>query len=145
MVQMKKRFWQIKQKLQKFLQTFLTILVNCVIRLFKNFRALRVHEGKVHKVNRGSPIPQLDGENENFTELNFVSEFATDDIELTLRELFPDYVETHIISQVKIGGLRSAEHLCTVSIKFSSDQTFSWPDMVKDQAEVFKDLRMLLA
>ena len=65
---MKKRFWQIKQKLQKFLQTFLTILVNCVIRLFKNFRALRVHEGKVHKVNRGSPIPQLDGENENFTE-----------------------------------------------------------------------------
>ena len=115
---------------------------------FKNFRALRVHEGRVHKVNRGSPIPQLDGENENFTDsliYTFVSEFATDDIELTLRELFPDDVETHIISQVKIGGLRSAEHLCTVSIKFSSDQTLSWPDMVKDQAEVFKELRMLPA
>ena len=52
---------------------------------FKNFRALRVHEGRVHKANGGSPIPQLDGENENFPEgiiYTFVSEFPVFEIQI---------------------------------------------------------------
>ena len=86
---------------------------------FKNFRALRVHEGRVHKANGYSPIPQLDGETENVSEViiyTFVSDFATEDIEITLREIFPDDVETEIIARAKLGGMRSAEHLCTVSV-----------------------------
>ena len=78
---------------------------------FKNVRALRAHEGRVHKANGGSP--QLDGQNENVTDdliYTFVSDFATEDILITLKEIFTDDVKAELISCIKIGGLESADH-----------------------------------
>ena len=66
---------------------------------FDSIRALRTHQGRKHKV--GSPIPQLDGQSDNmgksFT-YTFVSEFALEDIQYTLREIFP-HVETNLLSR----------------------------------------------
>ena len=74
-----------------------------------------------------------------------MSDFATEDIEITLREIFPDDVDTELFARAKLGGIRSAEHLCTVSVKFCSDHRCSWPEMMNDQVDVFRDLRMLPA
>ena len=70
---------------------------------FNSVRALRAHKGRKHKASAVSPIPQLDGGSENFGNsftYTFVSEFALEDIEYTLREIFP-HVETNLISRVK--------------------------------------------
>ena len=99
----------------------------------------------MHRANGGFPIPQFDGENENVTEdviYTFVTDFATEDIQITLKEIFSNDVKAELISCIKLGGLRSADHLCTVHVKFSSDQRFTWPEMMKDQADVFKELKM---
>ena len=68
-----------------------------------------------------------------------MSDFARDDIELTLNEIFSE-MGTDFLFRVKIGGARSADHLCTDPIRCSSDQRFSWPEMSSDQALVFKEL-----
>ena len=99
----------------------------------------------MHKANGGSPIPQLDGQNENVTDdliYTFVSDFATEDILITLKEIFTDDVKAELISCLKIGGLRSSDHFCTVGLKLSSDKRFVWPEMMRDQADVFKELKM---
>ena len=110
---------------------------------FNSVRALRAHKGRKHKALVVSPIPQLDGASENFGNriiYTFVSEFAREDIEYTLREIFP-HVETNLISQVKIVRPRSADHLCTVEIIPPDLQNFSWPEMSTVQDEVIKDLQ----
>ena len=112
---------------------------------FKNLRALRAHEGRVHKTNGGSPIPQLDGQNENVADdliYTFVSDFATEDILITLKEIFTNDVKAELISCIKIGGLRRADYFCAVGLKLSSDKRFVWPEMMRDQADVFKELKM---
>ena len=87
-----------------------------------------MHEGRAHKANGDSPIPQLDGQHENVTDgkiYTFVSDFAFEDIELTLKEIFSED-GTEFISRVKIGGQRSADPYYTVRIKLSyDDQRFS--------------------
>ena len=70
----------------------------------------------------------------------FVSEFALEDIEYTLRELFPK-VETNLLSRVKLVGPWSADHLCTLEINLPDSQNFSWPQMSRVQAEVCKDIQ----
>jgi len=94
----------------------------------KNLRGINVHEGRAQKANGGSPIPQLDGQHENVTDgkiYTFVSDFAFEDIELTLKEIFSED-GTEFISRVKIGGQRSADPYYTVRIKLSyDDQRFS--------------------
>ena len=92
-------------------------------------------------------IPQLDGEPamlDEFLTYTFVSEFAREDIDYTLREIFPVEMEAKLTSRVKAPhyGPRSADHLCSVQIKLPDDQRFSWPEMMADQAEVFKDLAL---
>ena len=69
----------------------------------------------------------------------FVSEFALEDIEYTVREIFPE-VETNLLSRVKLIGPWSADHLCTLEINLSSEN-FSWPELSRCQAEVLKDIQ----
>ena len=111
---------------------------------FNSLRALRAHVGKQHKVT-GSPIPQFDGMENSEVEntFTFVSEFHVEDIEYTIKEIFPGEVETRLTSRVRIGGLRSADHLCTLQIKLPPDRKeFLWPTMTPSQAEVFKEIVM---
>ena len=73
----------------------------------------------------------------------FVSEFHKEDIEYTLKEIFPSEIETLLTSRVRIGGLRSADHLCTLQIKLPPDRKkIVWPTMTPSQAEVFKNIVM---
>ena len=112
-------------------------------KTFNSVRALRAHQGRTHKAT-GSPIPQLDGESElleNCVTYTFVSEYALDDIEYTLREIFPEEVKTNLVSRVKTMGPWNADHFCTVQIELPVPVHFSWPVMIRDQAEVFKDLQ----
>ena len=53
-----------------------------------SLRAVRIHEGKKHKVT-GSPLPQVDGVHDEEVLYTFVSDFHKDDIEYTMDELFP--------------------------------------------------------
>ena len=72
----------------------------------------------------------------------FVSDFAKEDIEITLREIFPEEIETKLILQEKITGPWSGDHLCSVQVKLPDARMFSWPKMLADQAQVFKDIKM---
>ena len=108
---------------------------------FNSNRALRTHEGRMHKI--GTHIPQLDGQLENLENsvtYTFVSEFAVEDIQYTLREIFP-HVETNLLARVKLIGPWSADHLCTVEILLPDAQNFSWPEMSRVQAEVLMNIQ----
>ena len=118
---------------------------NCDLcdRQFSSLRALRTHQARMHKASAVSPIPQIDGGGEdlgNNVTFTFVSEFALEDIEYTVREIFPD-VETNLLSRVKLIGPWSADHLCTLEINHSVLENFSWPEMSRVQVEVIKDIQ----
>ena len=117
---------------------------NCDLcdRQFSSLRALRTHQARMHKASAVSPIPQIDGGGEDFgnnVTFTFVSEYALEDIEYTVREIFPD-VETNLLSRVKLIGPWSADHLCTLEINLSSEN-FSWPELSRCQKEVLKDIQ----
>ena len=86
----------------------------------------------------GSIIPQLDGieDPDKISKYTFVIDFHEEDIVYTLQEILPDDVETQLISKVRIGGLRSADQLCTFSLKLPPDRMFTWPKMSMSQAKV---------
>jgi hypothetical protein len=107
---------------------------------FSSLRAVQIHIGKKHKVT-GSPIPQVDGVCDTEVAFSFVSDFHKEDIEYTLQEFIPDYVETKLVSVVRIGGLQSADQLCTLLMKMPPDRNFTWPTLSKSQSEVIKDLK----
>ena len=121
-------------------------------KMFASTRGLKAHEGRKHKAT-GSPIPQLDGQSERLDDYviyTFVSEFHLEDIEYTLREIFPEDVKARpglvkaiLMSRVKVigRGPRSADHICTLRLELPGPQIFSWPAMTRDQAEVFKDIQ----
>ena len=77
---------------------------------------------------------------ENSVTYTFVSEFAVEDIEYTLREIFP-HVETKLLSRVKLIGPWSADHLCTLEIYLPAAQNFSWPEMSRIQADVLTNIQ----
>ena len=111
----------------------------------KNLRGLRAHKGRVHKP---APIAQLDGADdadcdmsEKYLTYTFVSDYHQEDVDYTLKEIFPDYIGTKIVSNVKVGDRFSADHLFSVLIELNDDQKFSWPKMSADQAVVFKDVQ----
>ena len=110
---------------------------------FNSLRAIRVHIGKKHKAT-GSPIPQIDGASSEIAEesviYTFKSEYAEEDILYTIAEILSDKVETKLVSRVRLYGLRSADHLCTLWIKLPPDRNLSWPEMTRVQKEVIKDL-----
>ena len=112
---------------------------------FNSFSAVRTHKRRMHKASAVSPIPQLDGENENLGNsitYTFVSEFALEDINYTLREIFP-HMEMNLLSRVKMIGPWSADHLCTLEINPDLPvlENFSWPEMSRVQVEVIKDIQ----
>ena len=113
--------------------------------IFASLRGLRAHEGRKHKAT-GSPIPQLDGQSERLDDCviyTFISEYAREDVEYTLKEIFPEDVKAILMSRVKVigRGPRSADHICTLRLELPVPQNFSWPAMMRDQAEVFKDIQ----
>ena len=110
---------------------------------FSSLKNMRIHIGRQHKqAGIISPIPQLDGTSSSGYQTisyTFVSEYADEDILYTLGELFPDSFETKLLSRLKLGGLDSADHLCTVQLK-PPEEEFIWPMMNEIQAEVLKDI-----
>ena len=113
---------------------------------FKNLRGLKTHKGKLHKAT-GSSITQLDGIDDSDCEMSeknikytFVSDFHREDVEYTMKEIFPEDIGTKICSTVKVGDRFSADHLFSVIIQLPDDRRFSWPEMSTDQAVVFKDV-----
>ena len=70
----------------------------------------------------------------------FVSDFHQEDVEYTIKEIFPENIGTRIISNEKVGDRFSADHLFSVLIELPDDRRFSWPQMSADQAVVFKDV-----
>ena len=109
-------------------------------------RGLRAHKGRVHKT---APITQIDGVDDTDCDMSekcltytFVSDFHTEDVEYTMKEIFPEDVVTKILSNVKVGDRFTADHLFSVLIELPDDQRFSWPKMSADQAVVFKNVQM---
>ena len=109
---------------------------------FNSLRAIRTHEGKKDKVT-DSPIPQVNGTFDAEVVYTFVSNFHKEDIEYTLQEFLPEDVETKCVSLARIGGIQSADQLCTLSIKMPPDKNFTWPTMSTSQLEVIKDLKIV--
>ena len=77
---------------------------------FSNLRGLRAHKGRVHKT---APITQIDGVDDTDCDMSekcltytFVSDFHTEDVEYTMKEIFPADIETKILSHVKVGAAR---------------------------------------
>ena len=92
----------------------------------------------------GSAIPQFDGTYDEEVVYTFISDFHKEDIEYTLKEVIPVDIETKIVSVVRIGGLQSADQLCTLAVKLPPEKNFSWPVMSKSQSEVIKNPRTVL-
>ena len=106
----------------------------------------KVEDGPVEK-SLGEilcPIPQVDGQNdkEEIMKFEFISNYADEDIQYTLEELF---LETSFhLQSVKQCAPRSADYLFNVTVNLSPGQRNSWPNMQPDQAEVFKHLKKLV-
>ena len=112
---------------------------------FSNLRGLRAHKGRLHKT---VPITQLDGVDDTDCDMSekcltytFVSDFHREDVEYTMKEIFPEDIRTKILSEVKVGDRFTADHLFSVLIELPDDQRFSWPKMSADQAVVFKNMQ----
>ena len=103
---------------------------------FQSLKGLRTHEGKKHRASN-SPIPQLDD-----ITWNFSSEYADDDVDFTIEEMFPYSDEIKVLSKTKVTEPRSAEHLFRVKIKLPPEHMFSWPVMTATQLDVLKNLMM---
>ena len=96
-----------------------------------------------------SPIPQLDRDmnkldvNENKVIYSFKSEYAEEDIEYTLEEIFQDTVVTSsaIVSREKVKP-RSAECKYTIELILDPQKrtSFSWPRMNSLQQDVIQKL-----
>ena len=85
---------------------------------------------------------QVDGNlnDDEIAEYTFTSNYAKEDIAYTLEEIFPEKnccLDSYVQSKP-----RSADHLCTVSLKDPSKK-FIWPTMNSIQEDVIKDLKKL--
>ena len=88
-----------------------------------------------------SPILQVDGEQmkEDKIKYQFISNYAEEDIVYTLDEIFPaGSFELECLQQC---APRSADCIYTVVVNLLPGQKSFWPEMMTDQAEVFKDLK----
>jgi hypothetical protein len=97
---------------------------------------------KANVLNEGSTIPQVDGTFDGEVAYTFVSDFHKEDIAYTIKEVMTaEDVETKLVSVIRIGGLQSAEQLCTLVVKNSPGKNFIWPRMSKGQSEVIRELK----
>ena len=107
---------------------------------FRNTRGLKAHKGRIHK-----SIVQLDGFGEEpdtvEQEYTFESSYGEEDVEYTLVEILSDDIPCKLVSRVKIGNDRSANHLCTVEMSIPGDE-WQWPAMNTLQTEVIKNLKL---
>ena len=62
----------------------------------------------------------------------FVRDFHKENVDYTLKE---------ILSNEKVGDQFSADRLFSVLVELQDDQRFSWPEMLVDQAVVFKQVQ----
>ena len=88
-------------------------------------------------------IPQLDGcSGDEFRNCiyTFESNYAKEDIVYTLEEVLSDNINQQLVSMVKIGSKRSADHLCTVRLLIPI--VWEWPEMNGLQTEVIKSLQL---
>jgi hypothetical protein len=83
------------------------------------------------KSNEASTIPQIDGMFDAEVVYTFMSDFHKEDVEYTIKDVIPEGVETKLVSSIRIGGLQSAEQLCTVVVKIPPEKNFIWPRMSK--------------
>ena len=89
----------------------------------------------------GPAIPQVDGIFDEELAYTFISDFHKEDIEYTIKEVIPVDVKTKIVSVVRIGGLQSADQLCTLVVKQAPEKNFVWSVMSQSQSEVIRNLR----
>ena len=93
-------------------------------------------------VDLTSPIPQVDRAGKNISDpvqYRFVSDYHKDNIGYTLEELFPAGCAT-LVSCVAYRPKESADQHGIVAVKRTDCQDTSWPEMMKDQEEVFQEL-----
>jgi hypothetical protein len=93
-------------------------------------------------VDLTSPIPQVDGAGNNISDpvqYRFVSDYHQDDIGYALEEIFPAGCAT-LVSCVAPRPKESADQHCIVAEKRTDGQDTSWPEMMKDQEQVFQEL-----
>ena len=110
-----------------------------------DFKVKSLRAFRTHTANKHANIPQVDGVVDESLEVantfTFVSEYHEEDILYTVEEVIPKEVKAHLTSRVRYGGLRSADHLCTLLVKLPPDRkTFNWPKMTPLQVEVLKNL-----
>ena len=106
-----------------------------MILILKRERGLKTHIGHAHK-----KIPQVDGSDELDNLFSFESEFAQEDVEYTLDEALSSEVCVELISRVKIGDVKGANYMYTVSV-CPPDKDWQWPKMSEIQKDVFRNLR----
>ena len=116
---------------------------NCAIceRMFTTENGLKLHKGKMHKTSSWSPIPQIDGfEDENYVEYAFKSDYGEEDIEDSLIKIQEKTNASAIlVSRVRNGAL-SAIHDCVVQIGPVPTDTFTWPELDENDTVVFSEL-----
>ena len=72
----------------------------------------------------------------------FVSNYAEEDIQFTLEEIFP---ETSVnLKSIKQCKPRSADYLYNDKVKLSPGKRDYWPEMQTDPAIVFKNLKKVM-
>ena len=88
-------------------------------------------------------IPHVDAQNdkEEFMKFEFISNYADEDIQYSLEEIFPE-TSFHLQS-VKQCEPRSEDYLYTVTVNLSPGQKNSCANMQTDQSVVFKQLKKL--
>ena len=111
-------------------------------RTFSTENGLKSHEGKMHKATCLSPIPQIDGlEEENqFVKYAFKSEYGEEDIEDSLNKVKEKTnVCVELLSRVRTTAL-SAVHDCVVRVFPVQPDSFMWPELEAEDAVVFVQL-----
>ena len=71
-----------------------------------------------------------------------MSDYHQDDIGYTLEELFPSGGAT-LVSCVAHRPKESADRHCIVAVRRTDCQDTSWPEMMEDQKQVFRELVLM--
>ena len=84
----------------------------------------------------------MDGSEELDNIFSSESEFAQEDVEYTLEEALSAEVCVELVSRVKIGDVKGANYLYTVSVSPPGKiKNWQWPEMSDIQKEVFRNLK----
>ena len=103
---------------------------------------LEKKDNYVHGAGPLSPILQLDGVVEEMeVSYSFVSDYGKEDLDYALSQILQS-VDASLDSRSRLEP-RSADHLCIVKIKTDAGKTFSWPEIPRYYADMFKDLQKI--